>query len=147
MGVLYLERQHFVEQLKHYGELFPSWNIKIWVGQKVSEMISFAEGVKLRGFILHPDKYYIFETDKGQIFVCDTPEEAVDMASKYSPFDFNIINIGDYVDFGHYGKFYVCGENIGGTKFLVTGNPGDRFKRTENSFYIEKRYAENIIEK
>lgn len=142
-----MKRQYFIEQLRYNGELHPYWNIKIWVGQKVSKMVSFSEAVKLRGLILHPEKYYIFEDKKGQIFVCDTPEKAVDIASNYSAFDFNTVSIGDYVDFGPYGSFYVCGENIGGTKFLVTGNPIEKLERPENTFYIEKHYAENIIEK
>jgi hypothetical protein len=142
-----MESTHLVEKLEIYGELCPEKDIKIWVGEKVLKMPSYFEAVSLRGFYIHPDKYYVFIINKGQILVCDTPQKAVDTAISYRPFDYNIINIGDYVNFGPYGQFYVCGENIGGTKFLVTDDPLQRATRTENGFYLEKSFAEGIIEK
>lgn len=142
-----MDKQELVDRLKQYGELNPYRNIKIWTGQKVSEMVFFREAIRCRGYNLIPEKYYVFEDIKGRIFMCNGPEEAVDTASKYSAFDYGTIEPGDYVDFGPYGKFYVVGENIGGTKFLVDGRTEGRPYGPDSFFYIEKHYAENIIRK
>jgi hypothetical protein len=62
-------------------------------------------------------------------------------------FDYNTVEIGDYVDFGLHGNLYVCGENISGTKFLVTCHLSQRTSRTEDSFYLDKDSAKGILEK
>lgn len=142
-----MENQVFIEELKKYREASPSKNTNIWAGTKVLDMIYYLEAARARGFNVSPDKYYVFVKDRGQVFQCDSPEDAVDKAVEYSAFDYDSIEIGDYVDFGTYGCFYVCGENIDGTKFLVTWDSSKRAKRAEEGFYLEKSLAVDIVER
>lgn len=142
-----MNKQDLVEQLKSCGELNTYRNVKVWIGRNVSEVFFYLEALKSRGIELFPEKYYVFEDSQGKIFVCGTPEEAVDMVMECGAFDYNTISTGDLVDFGHYGRFYVHGENIDGSKFLVNSTPEDEREGMREPFYIEKIHAEAIIKK
>ena len=142
-----MERHRLVDQLKRYGELGTGRNTKVWIGEKVIERVLYFNAAVSRGFHVNPRKYYVFVSDKGHVYECDTPASAVDTALDNVAFDYTMVENGDYVDFGAYGQFYICGENIDGSKFLVTRSPDQRGKRTEDGFYLEKGFAKDIIEK
>lgn len=55
------------------------------------------------------------------------------------------IESGDYVDFGSYGKLYVCFED--GVNFWVTDEEKDRGKYQAPGWFINKKHAEKLIEK
>lgn len=59
-------------------------------------------------------------------------------------FDYKKIKVGDYVDFGGYGKLYVC--RIDADKFRVTDNRNDRLNPNARGWNIKKDTAEGIIE-
>lgn len=142
-----MERVYLVDQLKNYGELHPTRNTKILIGRKILNMVYYQRAIELRGLQINPQNYYVFITDKGNIIECSTPEDAVEAALSNKTFDYDRVEIGDYVDFGFYGQFYVCGENIDGTKFLVVNEPLHMAKRTADGFYLAKSLAKCIIEK
>lgn len=142
-----MEKHLLIDQLKKHGELGTVKNIRVWIGEKVIERVLYYNAAVSRGFNVNPEKYYVFVSDKGHVYECDTPSNAVDTALSNMAFDYCTVENGDYVDFGSYGQFYICGENIDGTKFLVTRIPGQRPLTIEDTFYIEKEYAEKVIEK
>lgn len=113
--------------------------------KKGSGYVFYLGAVRARGLQAEPDKYYVFVEDKGKIFQCDAPEDAVDRAFEYRTFDHESVKTGDFVDFGSYGRFYVCGENIDSTKFLVTRHSPNMVKIPEEEFYLEKSLAVGII--
>jgi hypothetical protein len=51
---------------------------------------------------------------------------------------------GDFVDFGHYGKLYVCSTD--GPKWRVTDEESERDNPRAEGWYIEPGYAKAIIE-
>ena len=59
-------------------------------------------------------------------------------------FDSDDISIGDYVDFGAYGKLYVVSDD--GERFRVTDKEKDRKNRNASGWGIRKSYAKDIIE-
>ena len=54
---------------------------------------------------------------------------------------------GDYVDFGTYGKLYVCNPKYKEDWFWVTDVKEDRDNQTAKGWSIEKSKAKEIIEK
>lgn len=60
-------------------------------------------------------------------------------------FDPDEIEVGDYVDFGGYGKLYVCHVDEGG-RSRVTNREKDRFNPDASGWYINLNQAEGIIE-
>ena len=54
---------------------------------------------------------------------------------------------GDYVDFGTYGKLYVCNPKYKEDWFWVTDVKEDRDNKTAKGGSIEKSKAKEIIEK
>ena len=142
-----MDRQYFIDQLIASGESHPTRNTKVFEGKKVMSMIFYLKAAMQRCLQVHPQKYYVFISDKGQILECETAENAIAGAFENEAFDYNTVEIGDYVDFGLHGNLYVCGENIGKTKFLVTVNSSERTQRSENSFYLDKDFAKGILEK
>jgi len=63
------------------------------------------------------------------------------MSEDFDPED---IEIGDYVDFGIYGKLYVVSDN--GDRFWVTDRKRDRGNRNASGWSIRKAYVHGIIE-
>lgn len=59
----------------------------------------------------------------------------------------NSIEQGDLVDFGQYGKLYVCNPNHSIDYFWVTDDEEDRFNVNASGWSIPKYLAEKIIEK
>lgn len=57
------------------------------------------------------------------------------------------IEKGDYVDFGTYGKLYVCNPKYKKDWFWVTDIKEDRNNQTAKGWSIEKSKAKEIIEK
>jgi hypothetical protein len=142
-----MERQQLIDKLKKHGESNPTESIKVIAGKKLIEMVFYLEAAKVRGFQVYPQKYYVFISNKGQVFECETPESSIEMALNNMSFDYSTVEMGDCVDFGFYGQFYVCGENISGNKFLVTSCSSQSLKEIVEKFYLEKSYAQGIIEK
>jgi len=62
-------------------------------------------------------------------------------------FDYEEIEVGDYVDFGPYGKLYVCDVRPGEQEFWVTDDKFERDNPDAPGWYIRKSLAERIIEK
>lgn len=56
------------------------------------------------------------------------------------------IEQGDLVDFGAYGKLYVCNPNYSDKYFWVTDLEKERFNHSAAGWSILKKLAENIIE-
>lgn len=60
------------------------------------------------------------------------------------------IRVGDYVDFGSYGRLYVVRKDAGLTRedlLWVTDIEDDRFNPYARGWFIKERYAERIIER
>ena len=53
------------------------------------------------------------------------------------------IQQGDLVDFGSYGKLYVC--SVSGDYFRVTDKKKDRYNSDASGWNIRKKYAKTII--
>jgi len=60
-------------------------------------------------------------------------------------FDYDEIKVGDYVDFGSYGKLYVC--KIKGDDFWVTDEESDRGNPEASGWNIRKNRAKRIIDR
>ena len=60
--------------------------------------------------------------------------------------DLDIEN-GDYVDFGPYGKYYVCNSEHSDHYFWITDNKEDRDNVNAEGWSISKNLAKKIIEK
>ena len=57
------------------------------------------------------------------------------------------IKVGDYVDFGSYGKLYVNKMDAGTNSIRVTDIESDRSNLDASGWYIDKDFATGIIEK
>lgn len=64
--------------------------------------------------------------------------------SEVDPLD---INQGDYVNFGPYGKLYVCNPGYSDSYFWVTDDEEERDNPRAIGWSMRKDDAENIIEK
>jgi len=63
-----------------------------------------------------------------------------------SKIDINEIQQGDLVDFGSYGKMYVCNLNYSEESFWITDIKEDRDNSCARGWSIRKNYAQSIVE-
>ena len=56
------------------------------------------------------------------------------------------VNNGDLVDFGPYGKLYVCNADYEENKFWVTDEKENRDDASAQGWAISKNFAKRIIE-
>ena len=56
------------------------------------------------------------------------------------------VNNGDLVDFGPYGKLYVCNSDYEENKFWVTDEKENRDDENAQGWAISKNFAKRIIE-
>ena len=56
------------------------------------------------------------------------------------------VNDGDLVDFGPYGKLYVCNADYEENKFWVTDEKENRDDASAQGWAISKNFAKRIIE-
>jgi len=63
-----------------------------------------------------------------------------------SELDYNEIKQGDLVDFGGYGKFYVCNPNYSRISFWITKEREDRNNKYASGWSIRKYDAKSIVE-
>lgn len=64
----------------------------------------------------------------------------IDILESLSPED---IEIGDYVDFGRYGRLYICDRE--GDQFWVTDDPNDAGKQHVPGWYISADLAQEVL--
>ena len=85
--------------------------------------------------------------------ILDSLNEQFDITEKdfsmevLESFNYEDIEQGDLVDFGGYGKLYVCHVNYSENKFWVTDIEEDRNNRDARGWSIYKSSAQKIIEK
>ncbi|KPU45442.1 hypothetical protein OXPF_06750 [Oxobacter pfennigii] len=142
-----MNKQQIIDELKNRGQSDPFKNVKILLGEDLLLTSYYLEAAIIKGHYVQPENYYVFLFDKGSIHEFRSAEEAAESAMQNAGFDFSIIEAGDYVDFGHLGSFYICGENISRDKFLISVKEPQSYENPEETFYIEKEFAQGIINK